>query len=320
LSAAPLGRRVGAPRRPPLAEVRDLRRLRTAVRSGLRGVTSAPLVFGLSVATMAAGLLLLSAYLLVVQNVRVVVASYASELSLVAFLPAGADASAIVGLRGALEGLDDVEGVAFVSSDRALARLRGDLGSDAGVLDGLSHNPLPASFEIRLRPEARTPERLRDLALRAGSLAGVDEVRYGEAWVESYARLLGALQWLGLGLGACIVLVLGVIVSGTVRLAVHARADEIQIQRLVGGGAFFVRLPFYLEAGLQGALGAGVALALLYGLFRLGPALIGESVPLLFGAEPVFFGSMALSGLVVFAIALGVAAAVLSLAWLEEEP
>ena len=320
MSAFPLGRRAGAARRPPLAEVRDLRRLRTAVRSGLRGVTYAPLVFGLSVTTMAAGLLLLSAYLLVVQNVRAVVTSYAADLSLVAFLPADAEPAAIAGLRSALEGLEDVEGVHFVSSESALARLRSDLGADGGVLDGLSRNPLPASLEIRLRPEARTPERLRDLAVRAGSLRGVDEVRYGEAWVESYARLLGALQWLGLGLGACIVLVLGVIVSGTVRLAVHARADEIQIQRLVGAGAFFVRLPFYLEAGLQGALGAGVALVAVYGLFRLGLPLIGESVPLLQGAQPVFFGPLVLSGLVVFAMALGVAAAVLSLAWLEEEP
>ncbi len=115
-------------------------------------------------------------------------------------------------------------------------------------------------------------------------------------------------------------LVLGVIVSGTVRLAVQARADEIQIQRLVGAGGFFVRLPFYLEAGLQGALGAGLALAALYALFRLGLPLVGETLPLLLGAQPVFFGPLALSGLVVFAVALGVAAAVLSLAWLEEEP
>jgi len=255
-----------------------------------------------------------------VQNVRAVVASYAADLSLVAFLPADADASTIAGLRGALAGLEDVEEVRFVSSERALVRLRDDLGPDAGLLDGLARNPLPASFEIHLRPEARTPERLRDLALRAGAIAGIDDVRYGEAWVESYANLLSALQWLGIGLGACIVLVLGVIVSGTVRLAVHARADEIQIQRLVGAGAFFVRLPFYLEAGLQGAIGAGVALAALYGLFRLGLPLISDGVPLLLGAQPVFFGPLALSGLVVFAMALGVAAAVLSLAWLEEDP
>ena len=38
---------------PRLSDVRNLRRLRTALRSGLRGITGAPLVFVLSVTSLA---------------------------------------------------------------------------------------------------------------------------------------------------------------------------------------------------------------------------------------------------------------------------
>jgi cell division transport system permease protein len=116
-------------------------------------------------------------------------------------------------------------------------------------------------------------------------------------------------------------LVLGVIVSGTVRLAVHARADELQIQRLVGAGAFLVRLPFYLEAGLQGALGAGLAVGFLYGLSALGLPLVGDTVQRLLGVSTVhFFGPLEVVGLLLLGTALGVGSALLSLARLDEAP
>ncbi len=297
--------------------MRNLRRLRTSLRSGLRGITGAPLVFALSVATMAAGMFLLSGYLLVVQNVRVVLASYGSDLSLVAFLgPASGSTQALAAQLRAMPGVADLQ---YVSPAEALERLRGDLGADGGILDGLGENPLPGSFEITLTPEARTPEGVRALAAELRRSDALSDVRYGEAWVESYARILRALEWVGAMLGVSLLLVLGVIVAGTVRLAVHTRADEIAIQRLVGAGGFLVRLPFLLEAAVQGALAAGLALALLGLLFRFGLPLVGEAMRLVLGvATPVFFGPFEIGSLLLFGTSLGLGSALLSLLRLEE--
>ena len=79
-------------------------------------------------------------------------------------------------------------------------------------------------------------------------------------------------ELVGVGLGIFLLVVLGAIVASTVRLSLHARTDEIQIQRLVGAGGTFVRLPFCLEGALQGALAAALALALLRGAVRARPA------------------------------------------------
>ena len=102
--------------------MRNLRRLRSALRSGLRGVTGAPLVFVLSVTTIAAGMFLLAGYLLVVQNVRTVLDSYGSELSLVAFLPAprAGPAGPPERLARAIRELAGVEQVSYVSPAEAL--------------------------------------------------------------------------------------------------------------------------------------------------------------------------------------------------------
>ena len=149
----------------------------------------------------------------------------------------------------------------------------------------------------------------------------IAEVRYGEDWVAAYSRVVRVAEWIGLWLGGFLVLILGAIVAGTIRLTVHSRADEIQIQRLVGAGSLFVRLPFYFEGAVQGGVAAGLSLSLLYGRWRLRLPLLGEPLRFLLGRPvPDFFGPLGVASLLFLGVALGVSGAVLSLLRLEEQP
>lgn len=306
-----------------MIDIRSLRRLSASLRSGLRGARERPLVFGLAVATMAAGLLVLGTYLLIAANLRFVLDRVGADFRLVAFSSdaASASPSEIEALGARLRALPGVSDSHYVGPEQAMERLRGDLGADAGVLDGMAKNPLPASFELVIAAERREPAELRALAAAASALPGVTEVRFGEAWVEGYARVVRMIEWLGVGLGAFLVLVLGAIVAGTVRLSVHARADEIQIQRLVGAGGLFVRLPFYLEGALQGALAGLVALTLLRGLHALGMPLLGDALSWLVGVQTlVFFGPAEAALLLGLGVLLGLGGAMISLVSLEDRP
>jgi len=300
---------------------RSMRRITTAVRSGLRSMRSAPMVFLISVSTMAVGLLLLGAFLLVVQNMRGTLERVGDEFSVTAFLAPGVEPtpSEVEAARKRLEALSGVAKATYVSRTEALERLRSDLGKDATILEELPDNPLPASFQIVLAADSRTPDAVRDLAAKVRNLEGIDDARYGEAWVEGYSRILRGLGWVGLALGSALALALGVIVAGTVRLAVYARADEIQIQRLVGAGALYVRLPFYVQAVVQGAIGAVLAVLLLYGLFRSGLPFLSDPIQFLIGRSvPTFFGPLGVLAMIGIGIALGLAAAVVSLLRVEE--
>jgi cell division transport system permease protein len=304
-------------------DIRSARRLSVSLRSGLRGARERPLVFGLSVATMAAGLLVLGTYLLVAANLRGVLERVGADLRLVAFTSLGGAAApaGIEALGARLRALPGVADLHYVAPDEAMARLRGDLGADAGVLDGMTRNPLPGSFELVVAADRREPAELRALAAAVAGIPGVSEVRFGEAWVEGYARVVQMVEWLGVGLGAFLVLVLGAIVAATVRLSLHARADEIQIQRLVGAGGLFVRLPFYLEGALQGGLASFAALLLLRALYALGMPLLGDALGWLVGEQPlVFFGPAEAAGLVALGVLLGLGGALISLFSLEDRP
>ena len=279
------------------------------------------MVFALSVLTMAAGLLVLGAYMLLVANLRGVLDRAGAQLRLVAFteLRAGAGADQVAALEGRLRAQPGVHELTYVAPEAALARLREDLGQDAGALDGLAANPLPGAFELALAPEQRSPAELRALADRVAALPGVSEVRWGEPWVEGYAKVVRVAELVGVGLGVFLLVVLGAIVASTVRLSLHARTDEIQIQRLVGAGGTFVRLPFCLEGALQGGLAAALALGVLRGLFALGTPVLGDAVAWVLGGQPArFFGPAESAALIGLGVALGLGGALASLVSLDQ--
>jgi cell division transport system permease protein len=148
----------------------------------------------------------------------------------------------------------------YVDRATALQRLRQDLGDLAGSLDGLSQNPLPPSVEVSPRVSL-SPAELRLLAARLGQIPGVQEVDYGREWLDKLEALGRASRAFGAGALVAVLAAALLVVANTIRLAVYARRDEIEIMKLVGATDGYVRAPFLLEGLLQGLLGAGLALA-----------------------------------------------------------
>ena len=120
-------------------------------------------------------------------------------------------------------------------------------------------------------------------------LPGIAELENAQDWVQGYAGALSLLRAVGFGLGIVLGLATLLIVSNTIRLAVYARRDEIEILTLVGASRTFVAIPFLLEGALQGALGGVLALAGLASLYRLALPSLGSALTLVFGETPPGF-------------------------------
>jgi cell division transport system permease protein len=283
------------------------------VRTALRGLQTSALTTGVAVATIAVALVLVGAFALLVGNMQGFLARTSEELQVVAYLEAGVGPAERQELAERARTIEGVQEVVVVSPEEALERFERSLGGGA-LLEGLEENPLPASLEIRLAPERRTPEGLAIVAGALDGLPGVDDLTQGEDWIEGYSRALVLARSGAVGLGGVLVLAALLIVANTIRLAVHAREDELEILSLVGASRTFVRVPFLLEGTLQGAAGGLVALGLLYVAFLVLLPEVEYGLELFLGQSQLrFFAGGEAAGLVTGGAALGMTGSAVAL-------
>jgi cell division transport system permease protein len=230
-----------------------------AFREAMRGLGRAPLLSALSVTTIAFSLFAFGLFGLVAINIRQTLRQVEERVEIRAFIADGTPIEAITALLGDALSFPEVGKANFVSPHDALERARNELKEFADVLEpGI----LPASIDVKLKDGYRDPKAVRAVAVRLQAYDFVDEVRYGEDWVEKLYRLRTIAGVTGTALGITFAIVAMIIIGATIRMTVLARAREIEIMRLVGATDGFIRRPFLIEGFCKGLLGGFGALLL----------------------------------------------------------
>jgi cell division transport system permease protein len=236
------------------------------VREAMRAFKRAPMLSMLSVTTIAFSLFAFGLFGLVALNLRAALRQVEERVEVRAFVAQGTEPEATSAAVGDVAAFPEVESVRLVTEEQALERARVELGELEDVLEA---GILPASMEVRLRPGQRDPATVRAVARRLESYDFIDDVRYGEEWVEKLYRLRNIATAAGITLGVTFALVALIIIGSTIRMAVLARSREIQIMRLVGATDAFIRAPFLVEGFMKGALGGLMALGLTWLTYRV---------------------------------------------------
>jgi len=267
------------------------------------------------VITIGVSLVLVGAFALLLANMEELLGRFGDDLQVTVYLEEGLGAGQIDELVRIAHTVEGVQSARVVSKEEALEQFRASVGQGSALLEGLGENPLPASLELTLAPEQRSPAGMARVVGSLEGLAGVSELASGQDWVEGYLRALALLRGIGWGLGLILALATLLIVANTIRLTVFARRDELEILALVGASRAFVNTPFLVEGVLQGALAGTLALALLYALFRLVlPGFEFGLALLLGGVAPRFFEPHEMAALIAGGAALGLIGSAAALA------
>ncbi|HZX95273.1 MAG TPA: ABC transporter permease, partial [Myxococcales bacterium] len=192
----------------------------------------APLPSLVAVLTIGLSLFIGASFVLGLLTARTLVNSWGAEASVTLYFDrtvTDEQARAVAEkVQTRVEGLE----VRYVDRAAALQRLRADLGDLASALDGLPQNPLPSSLEVTPRKPLQAGG-VRVLAAELGQLPGVHDVEYGREWLEKLEALARGLRTFGMGALLAVIGAALLVVANTIRLAVYARRDEIEIMKLV---------------------------------------------------------------------------------------
>lgn len=219
--------------------------------------------------TMAMTLFIFGGFLLAEENLQALVRGWGSRIQIFAYLDPRLPASAAEPLVQRVRAYPEIESVRLISQREAWESFKKSLGAQSGVLEGLSADTLPASLEIALRPAHRDRDSLAGVVKRLRAEKGVEEVEYPQDWMEKFTALMIGIEWAKWLLGGFLFLATLLIVGNTVKLAILARREEIEILQLVGAPAGVIKMPFVLEGMLQGLCGAALALVVLWLAFLL---------------------------------------------------
>jgi cell division transport system permease protein len=282
-----------------------MRRLEYIATTAAQGFWRNPVMSLASTFTVGLMLLLFAFFLATDRGLQAAVNVLESKVELALFLEDDARVSDVLALRTRIEADPAVSKVDYITKEQAMARLV-DIAArrptDIQIVD-TSSNPLQNSLEIKLAHAQDAPRVTATLREEIGK-GVVNDVVDNPQVVDKLLTITRVLSIGGLAVLAMMLIVALFVIVNTIRIAVHARRDEIEIMKLVGATDWFVRWPFILEGMLVGALGAMAATAVV--LVAAGPvmgAMVNfiEILPLSFGTTFVWqlVGS-------VFALALAV--------------
>ena len=213
-------------------------------------------------ATMVLMLLLLAGFWIIQAGLQAGLEYTESKVEVVADLKDTASPTDVSGIADRLHAMPEVKDVHYVSRDEALTIYRARLAEqgETDLTRYLDANPLHASLEVKLVD----PKVFGNVVEMLRAEPAIDKVKEQQKTVDSLLTITNVLRTAGTVILIVIALIVLFIIVNTIRLAVVARAEEIEIMRLVGASDAFIRWPFVFEGAMVGLLGAALTLAVLF--------------------------------------------------------
>jgi cell division transport system permease protein len=267
-----------------------------SVRRAVEGLWRNRVMSLAATVTMVLMLVLVAGLVLLLAGMEAGLTAIESKVEIRAQLHRGVDRARVDELIARVEALPEVASVTYVSEEQALAEYRAQRAADGrpDYTELVGENPLPARLVVKLKDPREFGQVRTTLEATTALVEGVDEE---QADVDQLISIIAMLRTIGLVVVGIVGLTVLLIVVNSIRMAVMSRADEIEVMRLVGASAPFVRWPFIFEGLLVGLVGAFVAL----GLLGLGSAPISQ----LANAMGVGFSRQLATELVAIVLAAG---------------
>ncbi|MEZ4605236.1 MAG: permease-like cell division protein FtsX [Deinococcales bacterium] len=226
-----------------------------------------------TITTMILSLMILAGFSLLSLNLNLLLSELKGELELAAYLEPRANSELL--LRE-IAAWSEVTSASLIEPEAALKELVSDL-SYLEQAASLVPNPLPPTIRIRLLDPSYTllvSERLKQLP-------GVADVEDGSEAVSTFLAIRDAFRVLGSVLIIVLLTAALFAIVNSIRVAINARKDEIEVMRLVGATRNFIRAPFLIEGLILGLASALIGIILVILSYQIIINRLASKIPLI---------------------------------------
>ena len=157
---------------------------------------------------------------------------------------------------------DGIEQGEFINKEKAADLFKLYFHED--INDIIGENPLPMGGRYDINVDYRNSEEMSSMVRVIRRLAGVDVASFQHGVISRVDSIVENILWVSMVLGMIIFIISLILISNTIRLIIHARQEAIETMHLLGATNSFIRFPFVVEGIIQGLIGAGFSLLILY--------------------------------------------------------
>lgn len=240
-----------------------------AIKRALRDIKQNAFLNLVCVLTISLSVFIVSAFLLFFINATDFLDGWRQGVRIIVYLSDGTTEAQRGTLMAAIKQTGAAEDMTFLSKEAALEDLRGKIGEQSSLLEGLDKNPLPDSLEITLKASCCGPADIEKLAGRVKGLPNVENVEYAQKWLHRFNGIYNLFKITGGVLASIFFIATLLIIANTIRIIMYSRREEIEILRIVGADENFIQYPLFIEAVLQGVMGSLIGITALFLAFVL---------------------------------------------------
>ena len=157
---------------------------------------------------------------------------------------------------------DGIEQGEFINKEKAAELFKSYFHEDINEIIG--ENPLPMGGRYDIAVDYRNSTQMRSMVLDIRRLEGVDVASFPQGVISRVDSIVENILGVSMAIGIAIFIIAVILVSNTIRLIIHARQEAIETMHLLGATNSFIRFPFVVEGIIQGIIGAGFSLLILY--------------------------------------------------------
>jgi len=174
--------------------------------------------------------------------------------------------SVVIDIQNELANMSEVRSIKYTSKQDAIDKFKEQNKGNQALLDSINDPTfsLPSSLEVKVFDTSKL-DQITSIVEKDVYKASVEKISYKEnkQIIDKLFRATNLTKQIGVIITIAFTLVSLVIIFNTVRIAIFARMEEIEIMKLVGATPWFIKGPFLIEGMLYGVISTIISMLVL---------------------------------------------------------